>query len=124
MAQTRLHTEMEFRHGTSQNSLMTAALPTLRITVTGDLALGGEYLQRARPSNLPLIYPFSTLQGSLASTELLIVNLEGPLGTGGVPRAGRSALLHNDPEVLDWLGSFPTCVCVLANNHMMDYGEE
>jgi hypothetical protein len=54
--------------------------------------------------------------------DLLVVNLEGPLCNDGPPRRGRTALLYNDPVILDWLASFPNCVCCLANNHIMDFG--
>lgn len=97
---------------------------SVRVAIVGDLALGGEFIARARPKGGALTFPFDPLAESFQDVDLLIVNLEGPIGTDGVARAGRASLLYNDPEVLDWLGSFPNCVCTLANNHAMDYGAE
>lgn len=96
----------------------------VRIAIAGDVALGGEYVEQARPRGASLTYPFAPLRDLLTDVELLVVNLEGPIGTDGPPRAGRSALLYNDPAVLHWLSSFPCCVCTLANNHAMDYGAQ
>lgn len=98
--------------------------PSVRLAAVGDVALGGEYLAQRRPRGAPLTYPFSPLASSLQGTDVLLVNLEGPIGAEGVPREGRSSLIYNEPEVLDWLSSFPVCVCTLANNHVMDYGAE
>jgi hypothetical protein len=95
-----------------------------RLAFMGDLALGGEFVHRARPCDVPLTYPFAKVNDGLCSADVVVVNLEGPIGTEGIPRAGRSALLHNDADILDWLAAFPCCVCTLANNHAMDYGVE
>lgn len=97
---------------------------SVRIVFTGDVALGGEFLERARPRNAPLTFPFTTINDTLSDADVVVVNLEGPIGTEGRPRPGRSALLFNDPAVLDWLAGFRCSVCCLANNHMMDYGPE
>lgn len=95
---------------------------SLRLTFTGDIALGGTFLEKARPKGAPLTYPLAALSDTLSRTDILIVNLEGPLSTDGPPRAGRTSLLNNDPAILDWFSQFPKTVCCLANNHISDYG--
>lgn len=96
---------------------------TIQVTVAGDLALSGPFLQRAARGR-PLSYLFDELTEHLAATDIFIVNLEGPLLTTHRPRVDRSALLHNQPEVLDWLARFPATICTLANNHISDYGPQ
>lgn len=95
---------------------------TIRIAAVGDVALGGEFLERARPPGAPLTFPFAEIDPILKRADLVLVNLEGPIGAEGPKRPGRTALLHNHPEVLGWLASLPNCVCTLANNHTLDYG--
>lgn len=97
---------------------------SLQLAVLGDAALGGEFIIRHRPEGVSLTYPFQTLAESLENVDVLIVNLEGPIGNEGTARKGRSSLLYNEPEILDWLSSFPCCVCTLANNHALDFGPE
>jgi hypothetical protein len=101
---------------------MTSEL-TLRLSFVGDVALGGPFVERMRPKGAALTYPFEPLRECFSETDVLVLNLEGPLCKNGPPRPGRTALLHNDPAVIDWLRSFPVAVCCLANNHMSDYGD-
>jgi poly-gamma-glutamate synthesis protein (capsule biosynthesis protein) len=97
---------------------------SLRLAVVGDLALGGEFIAQGRPEGSSLTYPFRALAEPLQDVDILIVNLEGPIGNEGTARKGSSSLLYNEPDVLDWLSSFPCCVCTLANNHALDFGPE
>lgn len=104
--------------------MKTSETKIIRAMFAGDLALGGEFLRRARPDGERLTFPFAPLRERLRDVDLMVVNLEGPIGDEGTARTDRSTLLHNDAEVLDWLGSFPVAVCTMANNHALDYGPE
>ncbi|HAB19436.1 MAG TPA: CapA family protein [Verrucomicrobiota bacterium] len=94
----------------------------VRLTFVGDVALGGDFVANARPEDAPWTYPFASLEHLIPLTDLMVVNLEGPLAREGEPRSGVTAHLYNEPEVIDWFRRFPTCFCNLANNHMLDYG--
>lgn len=68
--------------------------------------------------------PFAEVNDWLREADVVIANLEGPIGHGGGPRAGRGALLFNDPRVLDLAATWKQTLFVLANNHIMDFGPE
>jgi poly-gamma-glutamate capsule biosynthesis protein CapA/YwtB (metallophosphatase superfamily) len=90
----------------------------------GDLLLSSEFARHARSIGRSPLYPLDGITPILQQADLVVVNLEGPIGRTGTPRHGATVLLDNDPVVLDWLKEFPICVCNLANNHIMDFGEE
>ena len=52
-----------------------------------------------------------------------IFNLECPLSTSGIPAKDKVNLGSDVPNILETFGRFPKAVN-LANNHIMDYGEE
>lgn len=52
-----------------------------------------------------------------------IFNLEYPLSTSGEPARNKINLGVDKPNILETFGKFPRAVN-LANNHIMDYGEE
>ncbi|NNM29074.1 MAG: CapA family protein [Akkermansiaceae bacterium] len=100
------------------------SMPMVKAAFTGDVALGGAYLEKARPADAAMTYPFTSLAPLWDDLDLLVVNLEGPIGTAGTKRGGQATLLHNHPDILEWMEQFPCCVCSLANNHAMDFGGE
>jgi len=96
----------------------------ISICFTGDLVLPTAFVERAEARG---VSPVSVLDGIIPvvrPADLVIVNLEGPIGTAGTPRPHASALLQNDGAILKWLRQFPVCVCNLANNHILDLGIE
>ena len=68
--------------------------------------------------------PFAEVNEWLSGADLVIANLEGPIGGGGTVRPGRGALLFNDSRVLDLMAPWKKTLLVLANNHLMDFGPE
>jgi poly-gamma-glutamate synthesis protein (capsule biosynthesis protein) len=98
--------------------------PSIKVAFAGDLACAGDFIARSRPRGTGSSYNFEPLNPELENLDLLVVNLEGPIGSEGTPRSKKAALLHNDLEVLTWFKQFPRVVCNLANNHMLDYGPE
>lgn len=52
-----------------------------------------------------------------------IFNLEYPLSTSGIPAKSKVNLGSDIPNIIETFGKFPKAVN-LANNHIMDYGEE
>jgi 2',3'-cyclic-nucleotide 2'-phosphodiesterase (5'-nucleotidase family) len=55
--------------------------------------------------------------------EKFVFNLEYPLSTSGQPAKNKINLGSDSPNILETFGKFPAAVN-LANNHIMDYGEE
>jgi hypothetical protein len=97
---------------------------SVRIGFVGDLVLGGLFLDHARAAKLDLLHPFRLLNPLLRDLDVVVVNLEGPLFEGADRRAGRGVLLSNHEAVVECLSRFNRCVCVLGNNHILDYGAE
>lgn len=52
-----------------------------------------------------------------------VFNLECPLSTSGIPAKNKINLGSDTPNIKETFGKFPVAVN-LANNHIMDYGEE
>lgn len=96
----------------------------MRIGFVGDLMLGGLFLDYARAAQLDLLHPFTLVDPLFRDLDLVVVNLEGPLFGGTDRRLGRDVILANHEAVVEWLGRLNRCVCVLGNNHILDYGTE
>lgn len=95
----------------------------LTLAFAGDLLLGGEWPGSAQAAGQDLLAPFSQISSELDRANILFVNLEGPIsGTVFNQRKGRSAKLSNHPQVIGLLKRARHCVCILANNHIMDGG--
>lgn len=52
-----------------------------------------------------------------------VFNLEYPLSSRGNPHPQKINLIQSESFILETFGKYPVAVC-LANNHIMDYGEE
>ena len=68
-------------------------------------------------------YPFAEIKSTLAEADLLIGNLEGPIGDSGV-KVGSIYSFRADPRAVAGLTSTGFDVLSLANNHIWDYGRE
>jgi hypothetical protein len=97
---------------------------SIRILFTGDLAYDGDELEVAtgRREYGGLENHLQEIKADIGEPDLLIVNLEGPIGKGGDPKSKTAAILRSDRSVVKWLQGFPHVVCNLANNHIMDFG--
>jgi len=87
------------------------------------LAFMGDVRIPAPPAS-GVFDPFLAVTPWLQDADVVIANLEGPIGATNSPRPNRGALLFNDPSVLDLCKPWKETVFVLANNHIMDYGPE
>ena len=96
----------------------------IRLGFAGDLMLGGEAVRHALDRGLELTYPFKALLPTLASLDVLFVNLEGPLFGKQAAAMRKPLLLSNHPAVVEVLKLPKVCVCNLANNHSLDFGPE
>ncbi len=84
----------------------------LKVCIAGDAWL----TRKAKPADL------NRLTGG-PGTNAFVVNLECAVASGP-PRAGRNAVLPLDPARLKDLLVAPDVVCIVANNHVTDFGAE
>lgn len=97
----------------------------LTLAFAGDLLLGGEWPDHAQAAGKDLLAPFVDLTRELESADILFINLEGPISGTVLSQTGnRSARLSNNPQVIGLLKRARQCICILANNHIMDRGAE
>lgn len=105
--------------------------PTVSITMSfaGDCTLGvddsfgytgtfAEVYDQQGPD-----YFLKNVKDIFAADDFTMVNLEGPLTTGG-QRADKTWAFHGDPSYVSILTSGSVEAVNLANNHVMDYGDE
>jgi poly-gamma-glutamate synthesis protein (capsule biosynthesis protein) len=96
----------------------------IQFAFIGDLFLGGEYISFAEKSGINMLEPFRNVHHLTTDADILVVNLEGPIYTGPNKRPDVSSVLFNHPDAIKYLLNHRECVVNLANNHIMDYGEE
>lgn len=102
----------------------------LTIAAVGDVLLGGKVqtpAERVAERN-PLLH----VQSVLRSADVAFCNLECPISTRGIPTplktpedlaAKREFLFRGTPKAAEVLASAKFDVVSLANNHILDYGE-
>ena len=59
-----------------------------------------------------------------AQSSICLANLECPITAGKVPRAKAGPSLSANPECVELFRKGGSFICSLANNHIMDYGEQ
>jgi len=85
----------------------------LKLLVVGDIFLQTKNSKR----------PFENVKEVLQSNDILFGNLETVLSNRGV-KAEKAALLYSPPEKVDYLKDAGFDILNIANNHIMDLGEE
>ncbi len=101
-------------------SLLEASALSPRMMIAGDWASIRIHADAARRSPAAL---YGSLAGKIAAADLSVVNLECVLG-GETPVPKDGPNLKGDPESAQALKSAGFDLATLANNHMMDYGQE
>ncbi len=94
----------------------------LRIAAFGDIGLIGTARTRAAREGWDA--PVAPLVPALASADQAFANLEFPVGERGWVKPGRSDEFFHDAQVPAALARVGVQVVSLANNHMMDCGEQ
>lgn len=97
---------------------------TISFAFFGDIMLGGEFIDYADSRELDFLYPFQFIEFLFDNTDLIFINLEGPIFHGPNRRPDVTSILSNDPAIVKFLSKMRLCVSNLANNHIMDYGVE
>jgi poly-gamma-glutamate synthesis protein (capsule biosynthesis protein) len=93
-----------------------------RIAALGDVAVLGAVRARARRDGPDA--PFARVAPALRAADAGFANLESPVGEPALVRPGRSPEFWQEPGVPAALVRAGVRVVSLANNHMMDCGEE
>ncbi|MEG0014543.1 MAG: CapA family protein [Niameybacter sp.] len=102
---------------------------SLTISFAGDCTLGtyygqGEWNRFDRVANEKgYAHFFNNVRPYFAVDDLTVVNLEGPLTTGGT-RADKTFAIKGDPSYTKILKEGSIEAVSLANNHTYDYGSE
>jgi len=96
----------------------------MEIAFTGDLFLGGEFVTRAEKVGTSLLSPFVDTLRITSRAGICVVNLEGPIHSGTKTRGDVMAILCNHVKILEYLKQHKKCIVNLANNHIMDFGEQ
>lgn len=94
----------------------------IKFLFLGDVLLGGEYIGHTHRHDMDLLYPFRRIQHLLDDTDILLINLEGPLYEGNQKRDDVTVLLSNHITLLELLRKPKICICNFANNHIFDFG--
>ncbi len=104
-------------------SAMSTAMPESkhpRISLVGDVCVPAGLICGTTAADLDFVK--SSFTAPFEGTDLILCNLEAPISDRTDARENKKYNLKNDPAVLELLDK--RFVLSLANNHMMDYGEE
>lgn len=94
----------------------------ITIVAAGDLYLGGTanpYLKQSGYS-----YPFESTKYVLKNADIAVVNLEAPLTNRTATFMDKEFVLKANPDSTEAIKAVGFDVATLANNHIMDYGQE
>ncbi len=92
------------------------------LNAVGDIMLSGSatpYLSR-----LGYDYPFAATARELKKGDIAVANLEAPIATRGDEFVGKRFRFRAAPQVASALRRAGFSVVTLANNHIMDFGEQ
>lgn len=98
------------------------AADSVTVVAVGDIMLGrrvGERLKSEDPC-----FPFLECRHVLRSGDILFGNLETPFSNRGTPILKQGPNIRSDPAKMAGLLEAGFSIVSLANNHIMDYGEE
>ncbi len=110
-----------FISGGHSNSLAGERPDTLHLIAAGDLMVGSWVKEEIRRNGYD--YPFRQIQPLLKEADLVFANLEAPFGTRGTPVEKTYTFLV-DTALVGVLKAGRVNLVSIANNHILDYGEE
>jgi len=94
----------------------------VRVAFAGDIILGRRVARLAEQQGWD--WMAAGVRPLLAQADLVVANLESPVGQGGVPYAEKQVYLRASPSGLALLKALGVGVVTLGNNHILDYGPE
>jgi poly-gamma-glutamate capsule biosynthesis protein CapA/YwtB (metallophosphatase superfamily) len=94
------------------------------VAATGDAMLARDVERHYRRS--PADFDMADVRSLLDGYDLVLVNLENPVGLRGAPHPKQDpqVAFRSHPDTLSILKDLGTHVVTLANNHPLDYGPE
>ncbi len=93
----------------------------IKIIAAGDLMIGSWVEDVVRSEGWD--YPFRNLQALLQDADIVFANLEAPFGNGGTAFE-KAFTFRVSPDLVRILPAGRINMVSLANNHIMDYGDE
>ncbi|NLZ38198.1 MAG: hypothetical protein GX893_01140 [Firmicutes bacterium] len=103
-------------------AFITQKRPPLQIMAVGDVML--DQLTRQRLREYDHTYPFAKVKEVLRQGDVVFANLEAPISGLGRPLPGKKYTFCAAPFSVQSLVDGGINMVSLANNHIMDYGEE
>ncbi len=101
---------------------VTKPKPTIKIKAVGDVLLDGVTEERLREYDPA--YPFALVREVLREGDVVFANLESPISDRGEPLPDKKFTFRANPFAVDALIDGGINIVSLANNHIMDYGQE
>jgi poly-gamma-glutamate capsule biosynthesis protein CapA/YwtB (metallophosphatase superfamily) len=101
---------------------VTKERPPLKIMAVGDIML--DQLTRQRLKEYDYTYPFAEVKELFKQGDVVFGNLESPISSRGTPLPGKRYAFRAAPFSVKSLVDGGINMVSLANNHIMDYGEE
>lgn len=92
----------------------------LRLVFGGDVMIDRAVAKSLRQHGPA--WAFEKVRPLWESADLVIANLESPVGEGGLPYTSKPVLLRGRPQDLDALALGGIGLVSLANNHILDWG--
>lgn len=92
----------------------------MKLGFVGDVCVNGSFLANFQKDEKI----FSTdIQHLIQDCEYVVVNLEGATTDKQAPKLAKNTSLKNPENLISWASQYPF-VYNLANNHILDYGED
>lgn len=92
------------------------------ITAVGDIMLAGRWAPLLRQKGYD--HPFHGVRKVLAASDINLANLESPIAGGGKEYSEKQFRFRAEPEVAKAIRAAGFNLVTLANNHIMDFGDE
>lgn len=94
------------------------------LLLTGDIMLGGEFLNFKDRQNVDYEYPFRSIKSLLEEADIVFGNLECTLSKEGIARKDKTMALYAPPESISALKYLGFNAVSVGNNHINDYGPQ
>ena len=101
---------------------ITASAAPVTVNAVGDIMLAGSGEKTFR--RLGYDYPFAATAGILGQADIVIGNLEAPIAVAGDEFTGKKFRFRLSPKAAPALKNAGFTHLTLANNHILEFGEE
>lgn len=94
----------------------------IAVTAVGDIMLAGRWAPELRRKGYD--FPFTATTSELRKSDVTIANLESPIARHGTEYTDKKFRFRAEPAVATALKTAGINLVTLANNHIMDFGQE